>query len=73
MDVLYMRLLVLMTLTLIQGHSGLARANYQLCMLSATRQAISMELATTVSHYVCDLDLDFANVVNNNNNNNNKK
>ena len=30
-------------------------------MLLATKQAISIKLATAVGHFVCDLDLDFAN------------
>ena len=41
-------MLISMTLTLMQGHSGLAKAKYQRCMLSATKQAISIKLATTV-------------------------
>ena len=32
--------LVLMTLTLMQGHSGSAKVKNQRCMLSATKQAI---------------------------------
>ena len=64
----YMLMLVLMTFTLMQGHSGSAKANNQCCMLSATKQAItkyyiiSIKLAKTVGHFLCDHDLDFANV-----------
>ena len=32
----------------------------QRCMLSATKQAISIKLATAVGHFIRDLDLDFA-------------
>ena len=32
-------------------------------MLSATKPAISIKLATTVGHFLRDLDLDFANVI----------
>ena len=45
-----------------QGHIGSTKAKYQRCMLSATKQVISLKLATTTGHFVCDLDLDFANV-----------
>ena len=31
-------------------------------MLSATKQATSFKLGTTVDNCLCDLDLDFANV-----------
>ena len=44
----YMLMLVLMTLTLMQGYGGLTKAKNQRCMLSATKQAISIKLATTV-------------------------
>ena len=57
-----MLMLVLMTLTLMQGHSGSAKARNQRSMLSATKQAISIKLATKVGHFLRDLDLDFANV-----------
>ena len=56
-----MIMLVLMTLTLMQGHSG---SNSHRCMLicSATiKQAISIKLATTV-YCVFFYDLQFANV-----------
>ena len=51
-----------MILPLMQGHSRSAKAKYQRCMLSATKQVISIELATTVRHLLRDRDLDFANV-----------
>ena len=38
------------------------KPKYQRCMLSATKRAISIKLATTVGHILRDLDLDFANV-----------
>ena len=58
-----MRMLILMTFALIQGHRGSAKPKNQLCtMLSATNQAISIKLATTVGNKIRDLDLDFANV-----------
>ena len=56
----YMFKLVSMTLTLKQGHNGSAKATNQRCMLSETKQAISMKLATTVGYVLHDLD--FANV-----------
>ena len=43
-------------------HSGLAKAKYQRCTLSETKQAISNKLAATVGHFLRDLDLGFANV-----------
>ena len=43
-----MLMLVLMTVTLMQGHSGSAKANSQRSMLSTTEQAITIKLATTV-------------------------
>ena len=58
-----MLMLVLMTLTLMHGHSGSTKAKDQNCRLSATKQTISIKLGTTVGHVVCgDLDLDFANI-----------
>ena len=41
----YVLILVSMILTLMQGHSGLAKAKNQRWMLSATKQAISIKLA----------------------------
>ena len=40
-----MLMLILMTLNLMQGHSGSAKAKYQRCMLLATKQAIRIKLA----------------------------
>ena len=47
----YLLMLVLVTLTLMQVHSGSAKAKSQRCILSATKQAISIKLATTVGHF----------------------
>ena len=60
----YMLMLVSMTLTLLQGHSGSAKAKNQRCILLATEQAITIKLATTVSLIFLFFlrDLDFANV-----------
>ena len=52
--------LMLVSMTLTQGHSGSAKAKNQRCMLSATKQAISIKLSTTVKPVLRDLD--FANV-----------
>ena len=38
------------------GHSGLAKAKIQCKIVSTTKQAISIKLATTVGHFVSDLD-----------------
>ena len=43
---------ILMTLTLMQGYSGSVKAKNQRCMPSATEQAISIKLATTVGHFM---------------------
>ena len=51
----YMLVLVLMTLTLIQRHSGSGKAKSQRCMLSATKQARSIKLATTLWHLLYNL------------------
>ena len=53
-----------MTLFLMQGHSGSPKAKHQRYNnLSATKQAISVKLATTVGLVLLyDLDLDFANI-----------
>ena len=50
-------MLVSMTLTLMQGHSESAKAKIQRCMLLATKQAISIALATTVGHFYVTLAL----------------
>ena len=47
-----------MTLTLIQGHSGLAKANNQHLIISTTKQAISIKLSTMVGHFWRDLDFE---------------
>ena len=48
---------------MMQGHSGSTKAKpNQRCMLSASKPAISIKLATTVGHFLRELDLDFANV-----------
>ena len=57
-------MLMLVPMTLMQGHSGSGKAQIQHCMLSATKQAISIKLATTVGHFSRDFYLDFANVYN---------
>ena len=61
----YMSVLILRTLTLMEGYSGSAKAKNQNCMLSATEQAKTIKLTTMVGHYVTllrDLDLEFANI-----------
>ena len=62
MDAIWYSLLILvsMILTLMQCHSGLSKAKSQCCMPTANKQAISIELATTVGHFLRDLY--FANV-----------
>ena len=53
MDAAYAQsvMLVLMTLTLMHGHSGSAKAKNESCMLSATKQSRSIILATNVGHF----------------------
>ena len=53
----YLFILVKQNLTLMQGHSGSAKAKNQRCTLSATKQAKSIKLATTVGHFLLDLGL----------------
>ena len=48
--------------TLMQGHSVSAKAKHQRRMLSATKQEISIQFATTVGYLLRDLGFDFANV-----------
>ena len=48
-----------MTLTLMRGHSGSAKAKNQRLIISTAKQATSNKLATTVSYF--SRDLDFAN------------
>ena len=60
-------LMVLVLTTLMQGQSGSAKAKRQRCMLSETKQAISIGLAATVDLFFPLLffflhDLDFENV-----------
>ena len=50
-----MPMLVLMTLTFMLGHNGSAKPTNQCCMLSATKQAINIKLAT-IDHCLHDLD-----------------
>ena len=54
MDAIIPLMLISMTLTLMQGHSGQTN---QLCMLSATKQATSIKLATKVGHFYVTLTL----------------
>ena len=48
------------TLTLMQGHSGSTKAKIQCWIISTTKQATTIKIATTVGHLLCHLD--FANV-----------
>ena len=41
---------------------GRQRQKNQRCIFSATKQAISIKMTTTVGHFLRDLDLDFTNV-----------
>ena len=50
-------MLMLISMTLMQGHSGLAKAKNQRCMLSAAKQARSIKLAKTVGHFYVTLTL----------------
>ena len=47
----YLLMLVSMTLTLMQGHSGSAKAKIQYWFILKTKQAKSIKLATTVGHF----------------------
>ena len=60
----YLLVLILMTLTLVQGHSGSANANKSALNYLENKQATSITLATTVGHYLRDLE--FENVYINN-------
>ena len=51
-----MLMLVSMTLTLMQGHGGSAKANILFLIVSLAKQATSVKLATTVGHFLRDLD-----------------
>ena len=55
-----MLMLILTTLTLMQGRSGSAKANIQCSIISTTKQATSIKPATTVGHFLRDPN--FANV-----------
>ena len=57
----YLLMLVPMTLTLTQGHNGSANANIQSWIISTTKQATSINLATTVAHFALR-ELDFKDV-----------
>ena len=57
-----MLMFFLMTLTLMKGHSGSVKAKNQRCILSETKQAISIKLAATVGLFFFLHDLEFANV-----------
>ena len=46
-----MLMLISMTFTLVQGHSGSTKATNQRWIISTTKQAISIKLVTTVSHF----------------------
>ena len=48
----YMITLYSMTLTLMQGHSGSANVRIQYWIISTTKQAMSIKLATTVGHFM---------------------
>ena len=50
-------MLVSMTLSLMQGHSGSAKAKIQCLIVSTTKQATSMTLARTVGHFYVTLTL----------------
>ena len=57
----YMPMLVSITLTLTQGHSGRQRQNISVECSATIKQAISIKLARTVGHF-CLPHLDCANV-----------
>ena len=46
----YILMVVSMTLTLMQGHSGSIEENIQLGIISTTKQAIKIKLAATEGH-----------------------
>ena len=48
--IVYMLMVVSMTLTLMQGHSGLAEEKSQRWIIWTTKQAISILLSATVGH-----------------------
>ena len=53
-----MSMLVSITLTLLQGHIGRQKKTNQRRIISATKQAISIELATSVGSCLHDLDFE---------------
>ena len=55
-------MLVSMTLSLTQGHSGSEKAKILFQIIWTTKQATSIKLATTVGHFLCDLDFASATV-----------
>ena len=57
----YVLMLVSMTLTLMQGHNGSAKAKSKRWIISTIKQAIRIKLATTVCLFFL-YDLDFENV-----------
>ena len=46
----YMLMLMSITLTLMQGHSGLAEEKIQLWIILTSKQAMSIKLAATAGH-----------------------
>ena len=54
----YLLMLNLMTLTLMQGHNGSAKATNQCWIILTTKQTVSIKLATTVGHFLRDLDFE---------------
>ena len=54
----YLLMLISMTLTLMQGHSGLAKANIQCLIILTTKQATHIKLATKVGQFLCELDFE---------------
>ena len=52
----YMLMLVSMTLILMKGHSGSQRQKISIGIISTTKQAITVQLATMVGQFLSDLD-----------------
>ena len=55
-------MLMLVLISLTQGHSESAKAKTQRCMLSATKQEQALNLLQQYAIFLHDLDLDFANI-----------
>ena len=55
-----MLILVLMTLTLMQGHIGSTKVKIQCWIILTTKQATGIKLTTTEGHFLCDRN--FANI-----------